>query len=116
MPTLTQGGKRMKFISFKEKVKGRIKKNKEYPIENFVTMCRKMVPNNVSRQLRPRFTSKKKWAACEKYSYRKGYFKCLIDIVNLIETEIDNDNTHTSKKSKVKKIKKTKTNKRGKKQ
>ena len=90
----------MKYISLKEKNNGRIRKNKEYSLQEFVLLCEQMVPVKVTKPNKPFFVSKKKWNLQGKHAYQEGYTRCLIEIIGLINKEIDNDNINTTHKRK----------------
>jgi len=99
----------MQYINLKEKRKGRIKKNKEYSLKEFISMVngyrfvQTVIPVN-----KPWYVPKAIWDQHGRSMFKEGHSLALFELEKIIINEIAMDNVHSSKNRSKKK------NKRGK--
>ncbi len=100
----------MQYISLKEKHKGRIKKNKEYSLKEFMSVVSgyEFVQTVVPR-MKPWYVPKAIWDQHGRSMFKEGHNLALFELEKIIINEIAMDSTHSSKNRTNKK------NKRGKK-
>ena len=87
----------MKYISLKQKTKGKISKNKEYKLEDFIKLISGFIPVETIKKNKPWYAPYDLWDYHAKYAFREGYKTAIREINSMMIYEIDADEMYNNK-------------------